>query len=71
MSYKLHVAAYGSVRDGEPLAYRVNDFCRLFGLGRKTVYSLIANGRLATIKIGSRRLIPREAALALLAGGGK
>ena len=71
MTDKLHLAAHASVRDSEPLAYRINDFCRLFGLGRTTVYSLIGAGKLATIKIGNRRLIPREAALSLIAEASK
>jgi excisionase family DNA binding protein len=66
-----NLAAREPARPNEPLAYRVNDFCRVSGLGRTTVYSLIAEGKLAAIKIGGRRLIPREAALALIADGGK
>jgi excisionase family DNA binding protein len=59
------------VRPNEPLAYRVNEFCRVVGLGRTTVYALIADGTLATVKIGGRRLVPRDAALALLSKGSK
>jgi excisionase family DNA binding protein len=66
-----NVAAREPVRPNEPLAYRVNEFCRVVGLGRTKVYALIAEGKLVTIKIGGRRLIPREAALALIADGGK
>jgi excisionase family DNA binding protein len=66
-----NLAAREPARPNEPLAYRVNEFCRVVGLGRTTVYALIAEGKLATIKIGGRRLIPREAALALIAEGGK
>jgi len=66
-----NLAAHEPVRPNEPLAYRVNEFCRIVGLGRTTVYALIAAGKLATIKIGGRRLITREAALALIAEGGK
>jgi excisionase family DNA binding protein len=66
-----NVAAREPVRPNEPLAYRVNEFYRVVGLGRTKVYALIAEGKLPTIKIGGRRLIPREAALALIAEGGK
>ena len=60
------------VRPNEPLAYRVNEFfVALSGLGRTTVYALIADGTLATVKIGGRRLVPRDAALALLSKGRK
>jgi excisionase family DNA binding protein len=58
-------------RPNEPLAYRVNEFCRVIGLGRTSVYGLIADGTLPTVKIRGRRLIPRDAALALLSKGGK
>jgi len=62
-------AARELVRPNEPLAYRVDEFCRVVGLGRTTVYALIAQGKLASVKIGNRRLISRAAALALLEGG--
>jgi excisionase family DNA binding protein len=65
------LAARETVRPNQPLAYRVNEFCSVVGLGRTTVYALIADGKLATIKIGNRRLIPHEAAVALLAEAGK
>ena len=55
----------------EPLAYRIEDFCRVVGLGRTTVYALISDRKLDTVKIGNRRLIPRHAALAMLAEAGK
>ena len=62
-------AARERARPNEPLAYRVNEFCRVVGLGRTTVYGLIADGTLPTVKIRGRRLIPRDAALARLKGG--
>jgi len=49
----------------ERRAYRVNDFCRAFGLGRSKVYELIKSGCLKTVLVGGRRLIPRESAEAL------
>jgi excisionase family DNA binding protein len=66
-----NLAAREPVRPHEPLAYRVNEFCQVVGLGRTMVYGLISDGKLATIKIGNRRLIPREAALALIAKGSR
>jgi len=66
-----HIAEREPARPSEPLAYRVDEFCRVVGLGRTKVYALIAEGKLATIKIGKRRLIPRQAALALLAEADK
>ena len=63
-------AARVLVLPSQPLAYRVNEFCRLIGLGRTSVYGLIADGTLPTVKIRGRRLIPRDAALALLSKRG-
>ncbi len=49
-----------------PRAYRVKDFCRQYGLGKSNVYKLIKEGKLASVVVGGRRLIPRDAAEALL-----
>jgi excisionase family DNA binding protein len=35
----------------------VDKFCGLSGLGKNTVYQMIGDGRLASIKIGRRRLV--------------
>lgn len=51
-----------------PRAYRVRDFCQAFGVSRSTVYNLMADGRLKTVLIAGRRLIPADAAEALLRG---
>jgi hypothetical protein len=53
-----------------PRAYRVRDFCRDFGLSRSSVYKLMQSGQLATVKVAGRRLIPAEAAEALLKAEG-
>jgi excisionase family DNA binding protein len=52
-----------------PVAYyRVsNEYCVVYGLSRATVYKLIREGTLRTVKVGGRRLFPRDAAEALLA----
>ena len=45
------------------LAYSIPEFLRESGIGsRSTVYKEIAEGRLKTVKVGSRRLIPYQAA---------
>jgi excisionase family DNA binding protein len=63
------LAAREDVRPNEPpLAFSVREFCRVVGVGRTTAYALIRRGELASVKIGNRRLIPRHAALALIAG---
>jgi excisionase family DNA binding protein len=52
--------------DVTPRAYRIDDFCRSFGVGRTTVYALLKNGTLRSVKIGRRRLITAENGEALL-----
>ena len=44
----------------ERLAYSVAEASRTTGLGRTTLYGLIASGALPSRKIGKRRLIPAE-----------
>jgi excisionase family DNA binding protein len=53
----------------ERRAYRVNEAVAVYRLSRSTLYKLIAAGKLRTIKIGGRRLIPREALETLLTSG--
>lgn len=52
----------------EPLAYRVSDAALVSGLSRSTLFELIADGRLASIKVCGRRLIPAYALRELLFG---
>jgi excisionase family DNA binding protein len=53
----------------ERRALRVNDAALAYGVGRSTIYKLMAQGKLATVKIAGRRLIPRDALEALIAHG--
>jgi excisionase family DNA binding protein len=41
-----------------PRLLRVDEAARLLGIGRSLAYDLIRTGRLRSIKIGSRRLVP-------------
>lgn len=41
----------------ERLAYPINEFCQLSGLGRTTVYRLVGEGKLKLIKVGTKSLI--------------
>jgi len=50
-----------------PRCLRVEEAARLLNVGRSTVYDLIRSGRLRSVKIGRRRLVPRDALDALLA----
>ncbi len=51
----------------EPLVDSVNDAAVRLGLSRTTLYELMASGQLRSVKIGKRRLIPRDAQCELLA----
>ncbi|MGC3861226.1 helix-turn-helix domain-containing protein [Micromonospora chersina] len=44
----------------------MDEASRLLNVGRSTAYDLIRTGRLRSIKIGRRRLVPRDALEALL-----
>jgi excisionase family DNA binding protein len=52
-----------------PRAYTIDGFCRAFGIGRTSVYKLIGDGKLRTVMVAGRRLIPADAAEALLQNG--
>ena len=56
-------------RPDEKRAYRINEAVAAYRLSRSTLYKLIAAGTLRTVKIGGRRLIPRDALEALLSEG--
>lgn len=50
------------LRSPDPaLLYRVTEAAALLGIGRTNVYYLMNDGRLGSVRIGSRRLIPRAA----------
>jgi hypothetical protein len=50
------------------LAYRVNDAIRVSGLSRSSIYKLIGEGKLRSVLVAGRRLIPADALRALLRG---
>jgi excisionase family DNA binding protein len=58
------------LRLDEKRAFRVEEFCAAYGLGRTKTYELIKAGKLGTVLVGGRRLIPKDAAEALLAEPG-
>jgi excisionase family DNA binding protein len=51
------------------LAYRVAHFCRSIGLGKTKFYELVRDGKIRTIVIGGRRLVPAAEALRLTREG--
>jgi excisionase family DNA binding protein len=42
------------------LSAPINEAAKSIGVGRSTIYKLIAEGQLQTIKIGRRRLVKTE-----------
>jgi len=54
----------------ERRALSIQEAARTCGLSRATLYRLMADGRLTTLKIGARRLVPVGALDALLSTGG-
>jgi excisionase family DNA binding protein len=50
-------------------AMSIREAAQSCGLSRATIYRLIADGKLVTLKIGSRRLVRPEAIEALLKAG--
>jgi excisionase family DNA binding protein len=49
----------------EKRAFRINEFCAAYGLGRTKTYDLIKRGKLRTVLVGGRRLIHKDDAEAL------
>jgi len=63
----MHATAKRPPQHPQPIVYDLDEAAALLRVGRSTLYELIARGELASIKIGRRRLITHEAALAFLA----
>ena len=53
-------------RELEKLAYQINEAVRVSGLSRTTLYELMKAGRLKTVLVAGRRLVPAEDLKALL-----
>jgi excisionase family DNA binding protein len=51
------------------LAYRVGPFCRSIGIGRTKFYELMASGKIRTVVVGGRRLVPADEAQRLVREG--
>ena len=50
----------------QPLATSINDTAKALSLGRTSIYALIRDGRLETIKLGRRTLVKVESIRRLL-----
>ena len=59
-----------TIQDGqEPskLLLTVLETCRITSLGRSSIYGLLLSGALPSIKVGRRRLIPRDGIVEMIA----
>jgi excisionase family DNA binding protein len=52
----------------DQLTYSINDTAKVLALGRTTIYALINEGRLDTVKLGRRRLVKAESIRRLVDG---
>jgi excisionase family DNA binding protein len=52
----------------EKLAFSINEACAASSLGRTSIYSLIAAGRLKAVRVGGRTVIPANSLRALVEG---
>ena len=43
-----------------PLAYSINEACRLLSISRRHFYNLLSEGKIQTVTIGARRVVSRE-----------
>lgn len=49
-----------------PLLYRVNDACHVLGIGRSSLYKLVATGEVQLVRIAGRSVVSAEALAALV-----
>ena len=56
-------------RDFKPKTYSIKETKRLTGLGNTTIFALIKNGMLTSVKIGRRRFIHADSVDRLLETG--
>jgi excisionase family DNA binding protein len=64
----MSVLTHGEVEAAEtPRLLSITEACRLLGFSRTTLYAQLASGRLLSVTVGRRRLIPRDAIEAFIA----
>jgi excisionase family DNA binding protein len=51
---------YPKIATEDRLAIRILDACAMIGISRSHFYDLMADGQIATFKIGGRRLVSRN-----------
>ena len=54
----------------EQLAVSINDTAKTLGMGRTSIYAMIADGRLEAFKLGRRTLVKAESIRRLVAAQG-
>jgi hypothetical protein len=57
-------ALEAALRQPDPVARTIKDFCRAYGIGKTMAYELMGAGKLAAVKVGARTLITEESARA-------
>lgn len=58
-----------TVQAAERATCSIEEACRVLGIGRNLGYDMAREGRIPTIRLGRRLLVPRVALEAMLAGG--
>jgi len=53
----------------ERRAFHIKEAAAIYRLSRSTLYKLMGQGKLRTVKVGGRRLLPIDAIEALISGG--
>ena len=48
------------------MVYKPEELIHILGISRNTVYELLRSGRLRSVKVGTRYLVPREALVVFL-----
>jgi len=64
------VTSDGAINTERPITVTVTVARKISGLGNTTLWKLIGNGTLATVRVGRRRLIDYESLRRLLTPGG-
>jgi hypothetical protein len=57
MAIRIRVAGIGRIYTMAPFYASVADFTKLIGLGRSTVYEMLASGDFIAVKVGARTLV--------------
>lgn len=56
---------------GKRRAFKMDDFCDIFGPSKSTIYKWMREGKIRTVKVGGTRLIPADEGERLLREGAR